>query len=98
MREEGSEFHSYLSLYNKNFELIKTVQIMNNNESDDKNVFSNLQKQIMKYESSGSPVFGMNFMYDPDNGKLIFSRGRIFLIFAHYNHFLDENKGHTEIL
>ena len=95
MREEGSEFHSYLSLYNKNFELIKTVQIMNNNVNDDRNVFSNLQKQIMKYDSSGSPVFGMNFMYDPDNGKLIFSRGRIFLIFAHYNHFLDENRGHT---
>ena len=44
--------------------------------------------------SSGSPVFGMRFMYDPDNGKLIYSRGRIFLIFCHYNHFLN-NGGHT---
>ena len=94
MREAGSNFHSYINLYNKDFELINVVQIMNNNPTDDRTKDSNLEKQLIKYDSSGSPVFGMRFMYDPDNGKLIYSRGRIFLIFCHYNHFLN-NGGHT---
>ena len=36
MIEADSTFHSYLNLYNKNFELVNTVQIMNNNQNDDK--------------------------------------------------------------
>ena len=36
----------------------------------------------------------MRFIFRPDNGKLIYTRGRIFLIFTHYNHFL-ENGDHT---
>ena len=92
--EADSTYHSYINLYNKNFELINTVQIMNNKATDDKTVDSTLKKQIIKYDSSWTPVFGMRFMYRPDNGKLIYSRGRIFLIFAHYNHFID-NGGHT---
>ena len=94
MVEIGSSYHSYLSVYNKDFELINTVQIMNNTADDDNKKPSNLKKQIIRYESSREPVFGMNFMYRPDNGKLIYSRGRIFLIFCHYNYFLD-NGGHT---
>ena len=92
MKEIGSSYHSYLSVYNKDFELINTVQIMNNTADDDRTKVS--KKQIIRYESSRDPVFGMNFMYEPDNGKLIYSRGRIFLIFCHYNYFLD-NGGHT---
>ena len=38
---------------------------------------------VTKYDSSGFPVFGMKFMSRPDNGKLVYARGRIFLIFAH---------------
>ena len=34
-------------------------------------------------------------MFEPDNGKLIYSRGRVFLIFCHYNYFLDKKEGHT---
>ena len=94
MKEEGSSYHSYLSLYNKNYELINTVQIMNNNANDDKKINSTLKKQIIRYDRLGNPVFGMNFMFEPDNGKLIYSRGRIFLIFCHYNYFLDDG-GHT---
>ena len=33
--DADNKYHSYISLYNKNFELINTVQIMNNNEKDD---------------------------------------------------------------
>ena len=93
IRNAVNENHSYLSLYNKNFELINKITIMNNNLAD-KEKDSNIKKQIIRYDSSGNPVFGMRFMYDPDNGKLIYSRGRIFLIFCHYNHFMDSG-GHT---
>ena len=77
----------------KNFELINTVQIMNNDKTN-MEVDSTLEKQIIRYDSKGQPVYGMRYMYDPDNGKLVYSRGRIFLIFAHYNYFLG-NGGHT---
>ncbi len=83
------EYHSYLNLYNKNFELINTVQIMNNKENEDKKIDSNINKQMIKYDNMGSPLFGIRFIYSPDNGILLYSRGRIFLIFAHYNYFLD---------
>ena len=43
----------------------------------------------MSYDSEGKPSSGMRFMYTPDNGKLAYSGGRIFLIFCHYNYFLD---------
>ena len=92
--EADSIYHSYLKLYNKNFELINTVEIMNNNDKDDKTKDSNLKKQIIKYSSNGQPVFGMRFMYRPDNGKIIYSNGIIFLIFCHYNYFLDSG-AHT---
>ena len=94
MIEAGSSYHSYLSLYNKSYKLVKKVQIMNNSESDDKTVDSTLQKQVIRYDTDGKPVFGMRFMYRPDSGKLIYSGGRIVLIFSHYNHFIDSG-GHT---
>ena len=94
MVEASNSNHSYLNLYNKNYELINTVVIMNNSPKDDSKKDSNLEKQIIKYDSSGKPVYGMRFMYRPDNGKLIYSRGRIFLIFDHYNYFQDSG-GHT---
>ena len=95
MRDEMSVDHSYLNSYDNNFALIKTVQIMNNKETDDSTIPSNLVKQIIKYDDKGNPIFGMNFMFDPDNGKLVHSRGRIFLIFCHYNHFIDGRGDHT---
>ena len=88
-KEAGSSYHSYLKLYNRQFDLVNTVEIMNNKAGDDKSVDSNLEKQIIKYGSNGSPVFGMRFMYRPDNGKILYSSGIIFLIFCHYNYFLD---------
>ena len=92
--EANSAYHSYLKLYNKQFDLVNTVQIMNNKQTDDKTIDSNLEKQIIKYDSQGNPFYGMRFMYSPDNGKLIYSSGIIFLIFCHYNYFLDSG-GHT---
>jgi hypothetical protein len=40
MIEAGSSYHSYLSLYNKSFQLVKKVQIMNNSPKDSKTVDS----------------------------------------------------------
>ena len=87
VQEADSDFHSYINLYNKNLELVKTVQIMNNKKNDNKDIDSNLEKQILKYDKNGNPVLGMRFIYRPTNAKLIYSRGRIFLIFSHYNNF-----------
>lgn len=67
---------------------------MNNTAYDDKKNNLTLKKQIIRYDRLGNPVFGMNFIFEPDNGKLIYSRGRIFLIFCHYNYFLEKG-GHT---
>ena len=57
---------------------------MNNKKNDNKDIDSNLEKQIIKYDKNGNPVLGMRFIYRPTNAKLIYSRGRIFLIFSHY--------------
>ena len=86
--------HSYLSIYNKNFDLVNTVQIMNNGKNDDQTKDSNIEKQVIKYNLDGSGIHGMRFMYKPQNGKLLYSRGIIYLIFNHYNYFLNI-KGHN---
>ena len=67
---------------------------MNNSETNNKSVDSTLKKQIIRYGTDSKPEFGMRFMCNPDSGKLIYSGGRIFLIFSHYNYFLDSG-GHT---
>ena len=91
--------HSYLSIYNKNFDLVNTVQIMNNGNNDDQTKDSNTKKQVMKYKFDGSPILGMRFMFRPDNGKLLYSKGIILLIFNHYNYFLDlgEHNGDSSV-
>ena len=88
-RDSRSSYHSFMKLYNKNFELINTVQIMNNTKDDDVTVDSNIKKQIIKYDPSGKPTWGLRFIYVPESGKLAYSRGRVFLIFSHYNFFTD---------
>ena len=94
--EAFSAYHSYLKLYNNNFELINTIQIMNNTDKDDVRVDSNINKQIIKYDPSGKPSYGLRFIYVPDSGKLSYSRGRVFLIFSHSNYFLGYDEGeHT---
>ena len=97
MIDANNPNHSYLSLYDKNFQYVKRVTIMDNSEKDDKTVDSNIKKQVIRYENDGTPAFGMRFMYNPNTGKLASSAGRICLIFSHSNYFLDsgENSGDT---
>ena len=84
-----SSYHSFLKLYNKKFELINTVQIMNNTRNDNVTIDSNINKQVIRYDPDGRPTWGLRFIYVPEGGKLTYSRGRVFLIFAHYNYFTD---------
>ena len=92
--EAGNLFHSYLTVYNKKFEKINRIVIMNNNPVD-KLIDATPEKQLIRYNSKGNPEFGIRFIYQADNAKLVYSRGRIFLIFAHYNYFTDDNTAHT---
>ena len=92
--EAGNLFHSYLTVYNKKFEKINRIVIMNNNPLD-KLIDATPEKQLIRYNSKGNPEFGIRFIYQADNAKLVYSRGRIFLIFAHYNYFTDDNTAHT---
>jgi len=43
--------------------------------------------QLMFRGADGKPLFGLNAMYNPTSGRLLFARGRLGVIFAHYNHF-----------
>jgi len=51
------------------------------------------KKALIFYDSSGEPLFGIDKMYNPHNGKLAYGLGRLNLIFAHYNNF--DGEGHT---
>ena len=88
--------HSYLSVYNKDFKLVNKVIIMNNeNTKENQRIDSTPEKQLIRYNSNGKPEFGIRFIYQADNAKLVYSRGRIFLIFAHYNVFDEDWVGHN---
>ena len=84
-------FRSYLNLYNKKFELINTVKVMDNDKKANKSVPSNPSKQVMKYDNNGKPAFGMLFMGYPDSGKLVYTKGRVYLIFGHENFYADND-------
>lgn len=38
-------------------------------------------------DSTGTPLFGLNAMFNPNSGKLAFGKGRLAVIFSHYNFF-----------
>ena len=84
-------FRSYLSLYNKNFELINTVKIMDNDPKGDRTIQSDPSKQVMKYDNNGRPAFGMIHMGNPDTGKVAYTKGRVYLIFGHINYYPDKD-------
>mgnify|MGYP007069933421 CR=1 FL=1 len=92
--DDENRNHAYITSYNKDFEKINRVQVMNNNR-EDQETDSTPDKQLTRYNSKGEIEFYMRFIYQADNAKLIYSRGRIVLIFAHYNYFTDEKMGHN---
>lgn len=44
-------------------------------------------EQVSFFDKNKKILFGLESMHKPHNGKLAYGRGRIALIFAHYNHF-----------
>ncbi len=93
IEDKTSSDYSYIVLYKKDFTLFNKVTIMNNNQ-ENKLTDATSETQLIFGDENGSLLFGMRFMYNPDGSKLFYGRGRIFLIFSHYNYFLD-NGGHT---
>lgn len=57
------------------------------NAANDSPTTFNPDQLIFYKNSSGSPVFGMDAMFNPSNGKLAFGRDRLAVLFAHYNFF-----------
>ncbi len=55
---------------------------MNNGE-----VPTTVNEAIIFYQENGTALFGTDLMFEPDNGKLAYGRGRLNLIFAHFNNF-----------
>ena len=92
--DDENRNHAYITLYNKDFIMMNRVVVMNN-DMKDQETDSTPDKQLTRYNNKGNIEFYMRFTYQADNAKLIYSRGRIFLIFAHYNYFTDEKKGHN---
>ena len=78
----GTSYHSFINIYNINFTLLKTINIMNNNYSNRNNKGDN----IKQYTTNNNVVAGTEFMYNPLNGKLLNSNGRIYLIFSYNNY------------
>ena len=92
--DDENRNHAYITAYNKDFIMMNRVQVMNNDRKDQE-TDSTPDKQLTRYNNKGNIEFYMRFTYQADNAKLIYSRGRIVLIFAHYNYFTDEKMGHN---
>ena len=92
--DDENRNHAYITLYNKDFIKMNRVVVMNN-DMKDQETDSTPDKQLTRYNNKGNIEFYMRFTYQADNAKLIYSRGRIVLIFAHYNYFTDEKMGHN---
>lgn len=80
--------HSWVSLYSHDGDLQWSQTIMNNGNNATK-----AEDQLDFFKSEGKRLFGMSAMFNPHNGKLLIGRGRIFLVFAHYNNFKAESGG-----
>ena len=71
-----------IGLEKDTFKVRFNTTIMNNGAEPNNN-----PDQITFYSSEDVPLFGMEAMFRPDNGKLSYGNGRLSLIFAHYNNF-----------
>ena len=81
---DGTLSRSYINIYNINFTLLYTANIMNNNYSNKNNNGENIKQYITNDNNKIVP--GTEFMYNPLSGKLLYSNGRIFLIFSYNNY------------
>ena len=87
-RDYNDNHHSFVVTYNSDYTKRKETTIMNNGDKPSSTVDA-----LVFYDSSGSLLFGVDTMYEPHNGKLAYGKGKLNLIFAHYNIF--DGEGHT---
>ena len=82
VRSNTDPNHSWLAAYSAQGDLQWKQTIVNNgNEPNEP------KDQIDFFDENSKRLFGMEAMYKPHNGQLVEGRGRIFLIFTHYNNF-----------
>lgn len=62
-------------------------------DNEDKPIKYNNDQLIFFKDNSGTPNFGMEAMFEPSSGKLLFAKDRIVCFFAHYNHFGNNSDG-----
>ena len=71
--------HSFITLYDKEFNKVNRVTVMNNDPGRTaQEIGSTPEKQIMRFNSKNETESYMRFIYQADNAKLTYSRGRIF--------------------
>ena len=49
----------------------------NENTKENQRIDATPEKQLIRYNKNGKPEFGIRFIYQADNAKLVYSRGRI---------------------
>jgi hypothetical protein len=77
--------HAFLAGYNSDYSNRFTRTLMNNGQTPSS--VTNNANEVSFYSSNGVRVPGTEVMFAANNGKLSYGRGRIGLIFAHYNYF-----------
>ena len=88
-RDAEDDDHSFIVIYTFDYTKVAETTIMNNGEQPKQS-----KNALIFYDSNGAPLFGIDNMFNPHNGKLAYGRGKLNLIFAHYNNFNGE-EGHT---
>lgn len=90
--------YSWLALFGHDGSQKWKKTVMNNGASP-----NSAKEQLEFYNTDKTLPFGMKCMHKPHNGELAIGRGRIFLVFAHYNNFKcgesspDDHTGDTMI-
>ena len=74
--------YSFIIGLDFNYQIKFNKTIINNGENP-----TEIKDQITFYKESSVPEFGMEAMHEPLGGKLAYGRGRIALLFSHFNNF-----------
>lgn len=82
LKQADNDDYSYIVGYNKDGSQKFKRTIMNNGDNP-----TSSTDQISFHDSDGKVAFGLDAIFNAHNGKLAYGRGRIALIFAHYNFF-----------
>lgn len=74
--------NSFVVGLDKEFKVLFKTTIMNNGLYP-----TSIKEQITFYDDKSKPLFGMEAMHEPENGKFAYGKGKVALIFTHYNNF-----------